>query len=469
MESIEDLRSGFSVLETDFRYLSEVIESVTAKFQGRNQLPPILYLEHFSQKIEANLRNIRQNLNQIYRISGSASTVELLRRVHYVHHLMVELNSDMSFLESFVNQRISGTAVPLEFIHYAPSVPFEITTMQKILIAADCVCRSFFEDILGRSWLEKEKCVPSSYFGESYAISPVNCITQIPLSDRYRCRFWPIISHEVAHVKIVQLIRQKSRPFLEILFEISQALQEWPLEIRASFSTQQVIELMCDLIGTHICGPSFAIATAESLRPELPLREPSSPTDPFCLGGALDLIWAIRSKYKHPPNDVRISLVLKVIENAGIQDPWLYSIKDFVVNKYQELMQSVDLIKLNVFLDVYESVVSQRFDAILDFLDSEFPSSFREEQWKKTKEKWDDAKFCSYWADYPDDKKRKSISPTELLNLVWLDRKARYDNSAKHNLAKFSDEHRNGTTLFPYVVESLCSYYSKHYVDLRIS
>jgi len=460
LESVEELRSSLTLIGSDFAHLTRVIESESRKYLDRKQFPPISYLEHFASQIKININKIKEQCDDLRRTLDSGNTLEALRLIHYVQYMIHELNSNMSFLENFVNQRLSGTATPLEFTHYSPSIPFEITTMQKIFIAADCVCLNLFDNILGQEWLQREKCVPSSFFGEGYRISTVNYITQIPLSDKYRGRFWPIIAHEAAHVKIVELIRQGNEPFLQILFDISNALQQWPLEINSSNSKRQTIELFCDLIGTHICGPSFANASAESLRPELPLKEnSSSPSEPFILGEASSLMWAFRNLYTHPPNDVRISLILKMLEYENIKEAWLYSLKDFINQKNEACSSSYSLFKLNTFLRIYENVVSDRFDEIFGFIQGIFPAGYTKEKWENTKEQWKKTEFCGHWITNPTGV-AKSMSPIDLLNLIWLDRKASFDNIKSPNLWKLFDKRKKETKLFPYVVKSLCSHHS---------
>jgi len=445
MESIDELRSKLSFLKTDFYYLSSWIGAICKKYIEKSYSLPIPNPTHFTRQIKNEIEKVQEKFQDLCNAFRNQEIIKSLLLAYNVERILNSLNSDISFLQQFINQRISTSSVPIEFVHYFKGNLFEISTFNKVYTCADCVLTDFFVKIMGTEWVRNKKCFPVTFFGEDYQIGRVNYITQIPLADSYRCRFWPILAHEVSHIKIFELIDSENAIFLDLLYDMRDELKRWPVSISSIVVTKQIIELLCDLIATYISGPAYLNASAERLRPEIPIKLHD---DTLIFGKHDALVNAIQRYYTHPPNDLRIHAMLRmVVDYLKIEDGWVQSLGDYVKLKNSELSENN---RSGTFLYFYESCVDSFFDEIYSFLNSIIPESFtlNSSKWKQIKANYYNKNF-------------ENSDPTELLNIIWLDRNRSFHSLKRQMLNNVLKRRRIETKLFNTIMKYLYDYYSK--------
>lgn len=451
LESVEELRSNLSLMKTDFYYMKSCIENENRKYYEKKQLPPIPNPKHINGQIESEIEKISNNMKDLESQYSTNNTSETLRLLLQVNMLLNELNSNLSFLQSLVNQRFVSSSTPIEFIHYFHSDTMSMATIRDVQIAADCVLGDFVKKIMGHDWMTLNKYTPLTFFAEDYQIGNLNYIAQIPLSDRYRCRFWAILCHEVAHIKISELLKNRDPLFITLFTDIQNELLKWPLNFQKSSAQKQIIELFCDLIAAYVCGPAFLNASAERLRPDIPLR--INAQNNLIFGSEGELIESIRTCFSHPPNDVRIYTMLKLIVDVlGLNDGWICTLDDFVNFKNDELLGKG---RLFIFLDTYKKVIDLFFDEISSFMNTAFESN------SYSRTKWDAAKLRYEKNEF------RGNEPIDLLNLVWFDRNLSFQKGTFVELDDFFKSRENETKLFPIVVNYLCEYNSNHLMQKR--
>lgn len=442
LESREELRSRFSHLETAFRYLSKWVNATCNKYTTKGYSLPIPNPRHFDFEIQREIQNIRQKMDEMNVTFEADNVIEGLRLMRTVDMLLAILNSNLSFLEQFVNQRISSTAIPLEFVHYFQTGFFEISTLNKIYICGDCVLTAFFEKIMGAEWMETEKCFPVTFFGGEYQISQINYITQIPLADIYRCRFWSLLAHEVGHIKLLKLEGDQYQIFIDLLGDIRNKLIGPPMLIAHYFAERQIHELLSDLIGMYVCGPAYLNSAAERLRPLIPVE---CVNENLILAPEIECLARLRNRHIHPPTDIRIKAMLRMSSFLGFDDDWISSLGDFVKIKHSQYLNS-SIFKN--YITTYDDIIKDFFNQIISFIQAIIPQSnvFNHTNWETVK----NSNFETF------------NTPIDLLNMIWINRKKTFHFGEDTTYKDFFKRRKIEIKPFACVIKNLYDYYSKH-------
>lgn len=161
---------------------------------------------------------------------------------------------------------------------------------------------SLFLDIFGRTWVEtkerqREPWLPLAIVDEEYSVPTLAHVVNVPRVDLFSSRLWPMLAHEVAHLKVVQLFgdvtgivytHPKGEPLTAKVEQQLELLSIRPSDFRdirgcfeqlanavdadamsAILGQQQVrdlwwyshsIEFLCDAVSAYVMGPATLLS-----------------------------------------------------------------------------------------------------------------------------------------------------------------------------------------------------------------
>lgn len=217
-------------------------------------------------------------------------------------------------------------------------------------------------DEMGLPWL------PIALSGSEYGITPATGVARVPLLDLYRCRFWVLLAHEVAHLSFPD--RWKRDSFyvfwpdsqgervskspaweecfreLTLVFEKQHAEARRELQLgkcpewntvnvvpRDDYLARQLEEFMCDAFAAHIFGLSYLLA----LMAFAGIHETGTQ------GGCGVLL-----NHSHPPLLVRYNVLADALGRRGWQEELRSSGVAAVLEREQEKVSS----EVDVYLDL---------------------------------------------------------------------------------------------------------------------
>lgn len=193
--------------------------------------------------------------------------------------------------------------------------------------------------------------------GNNYSIDSFIPIIKIPRYSTWRIGIWPVIAHEIGHLKIGPQWRANAE-MRKIHFELSNSGHLNKIQ-----SLNQVIELLTDLVATRVMGPAYLY----SLVRVLPIF-----SHDVLKNSSFDIL-------SHPPINIRIFSILNLLKNRNINvhisiDNIGEFIGDFEIKGFR-----TNLIKVgwNENLINYCIKLSLKVDDISDFNKKEQENSYK--------------------------------------------------------------------------------------------
>jgi hypothetical protein len=449
LETIEAIQSKFRYAESELEYLGQSLES----HWKNNKASSLVFVQSYVLNQLVDLKNRTKDQLGIL-LNWESYCLDSLIDMQVVDEAVDDLLAEIRGFANLINQRVIG--IELEDPYYfSPS--FEVSSMQKVFSAVDILTFSYFQDIMGEAWLDNERCFPMCFFCDeaTYSINAVSKIVRIPVYDGYRCRFWPQLAHEVAHIKLREMWGNKYENTPSVIHNL--AVDVWQnLEVLPQNAITQIRELCCDWIATLIAGPAYTLAMLTSFgKPE-----------------SRRIAYSYKNVMSHPPNDVRNLASSKILEANGLSV--LNIIDQVQQEKDSSIRESARTLSASVdpadrskaaymsedwkFLKIYKELISEDFSRI----NSQLASYFQNDKLYNASD-WEDAKKCFKSLT---NNEAVETSPVQILNAAWLKRdysSQLYLGSqhGENTVRSFRNYHKYETKLYGPIVESLLRYSSR--------
>lgn len=494
-ESIDEMQSRLKSIKLECEHLSNYARVIQKKSKKKGFLLPF-DTSYLDQKIKEFIQVLEWRIGELEYVFPFQEELGINKIAHVMYDLRVDLDKlsvEHVLFQNLVEQRLKG--IEFENPSYFPSSASTISGLQKIYFAVDALLYELFREILGKEWMSKTGFFPSSYFGgDNYFISTIDYICRIPIYDAYRSRYWPILAHEVAHAKLHQL----SGEYRELLIELYpdeegdigdlidyDLILKYPLPSTSEFENfkqiklrkeifqevinkmfkigvgtavvpgasvriqtkhflySQVTELMADLIGVYVAGPSILLAYSTGMMPSF-YEYPNNVN--------------VMRTHTHPPTDSRIYIMQRLMEKInGIKD--FNYIEENVEEKIEE--NSVDD-EVTEFITYYNGLIpsfSKGVGAkINEFFKLVSPNSkFSKQDWEKLND------YQTQNVGYMDE-----LTPIELINLGWKKREKSFpDVSHDSDIKLFINRRYSEPKLFKIIIEKMYQYLTKVQIELE--
>jgi len=238
----------------------------------------------------------RKSLSRIS--DGQTLLAETLSIIHWAeNNLELVLRTERG-LENFLKLSRSES----EQVRQRYELPVFSPTVRRSLLAICTDLGNSFGELTDRfHWLPL--ITPSDDI--SWSINLLSSCLEIPRYSVWRIGLMPVISHELAHLKVESLVREvgKTREYLGDLVALLSTRAYVASKSKSLNITLQVIEMICDLLATRVAGPAFLYASLRIL--SMPSIEKVGPE--FELGSA------------HPPTHIRVIAMARMLEQQQIR------------------------------------------------------------------------------------------------------------------------------------------------------
>jgi hypothetical protein len=380
---------------------------------------------------------IEEHYINSYFLNGSddeeEETYEEHSRLSYTWQNLQRIDEQLFYIRNIVDQRLEGSQIP-EFFSFIPS-KYSISGSQSIYKATDALFEEiFFKTVLPKDFTKEKEfewLIPLTVFGSSYAIAPYMNIAFIPHVDSTRLRFWGILGHEIFHLKLdfmakasedfllrkdsilpafprlTNLLPQmipdfslsKVQNFLKNLSLIATAIYD-ELEVEAKSASDQLGELLCDVAGTLIGGPSYYYAFLSHF-------------------GFLEVDdWA---NISHPPDFVRAYIISNVLEEMKYPRE--------TVKEWFDVEDNRDYIDNFPFVKRYMRIIDYYQDEIIKCVKPYiFGDIFDYGKWENAITIYDEIEKLKDPINFEGD-----YTPLDLVNIGWLKRENKFKEIRKND------------------------------------
>lgn len=438
-ERAEEIRSRISVLNHTLMDLERDFYVVFDRFHSQAVPPPFL----FPVATFRRLRNHNERItNELESFNSDDNIFNISERLNQWNEETRGLLCEINRLQNVLSQRVSG--IGKAKIHERQAVcEVEYGGLSKAYTAVDVFTLDLVRRTFGSDWIREKKYIPISLFDDrGYMINLYSYVISIPYYDNFRSRFWPILAHEVGHILVRAQARQRGR--LNTVMLVGQDLLTEELRLSLSNASFQIAELTSDIISAYICPPSFLVGL-ECNSMVLPLETQRG------------LVVDYRFRYTHPPSDVRLYAMERVLELQGLLDcdESLQEIsgnaKVFLTRKNLTLGPDS-----SSFVEDYCDFAGEYAELVLDDLSQMGVQGFNCNNWKESVKLLTD----------PD---LESPSPVHTLASVWLKRLNKTKREGGLDFMAFCRNRQSETKTFEFAVKQMYKYYESRIVPrLRV-
>jgi len=377
-------------------------------------------------------------------------------------------------LQTLMEQRVVGNNIN-KIIEYNSNHQVEYCNMEKVYYAIDSVSYDLMQRMFSKQWIEEKSYVPISSFDQAgYRIFPITYQVVIPYHDIFRLRFWPILSHEMAHLWVYEFINEpinyikdeieKDFHFVPdtipeilksieqfnfnvdeiILFFLHSTMEFFGLlrkhnypEYAVTRPIAQFTEITSDIIATLVCGPCYPLAIS-SLFPILPGELTKTKNHPYKIDGFLDS--------SHPFSEARISSSFEILKLQNINqfDDIFNSNLLWFQNKNKKLFSD----ESSRFMEDYVTFFNKYAENLYEIIISQ-------NKLEPFSEK--DIKYLINMSENISDFSK--LTPVCLLNLAWLKRINKFKEDYTV-LEEYYDKKRNESKTFELIVNQMYNYYT---------
>jgi hypothetical protein len=476
------IRERYETIRSKISFIGSTLDSLSQSFWSifsfwKDNIPPFIFpsgafenlkIEYLRLKDEIEKRSDFIDKERFYILEFKNPDEHILNVILDQYRIEFEVNGLVERivkLSMSLSQRIAGSgAMKITESHFISQ--FEQGILMKAYQSLDALSFDLAERTLGNIWIKENKYIPFSIFGNSdYAIERGTFISSIPYEDTFRSRFWSIMAHEIAHILVfseTQKVEEYSKQdpkqisvsvFYDNLNPISRGVWDSVGEImnRLSWDNKyelaaisQAQELFCDIISVYVC--PCVIITASLILPHFYES----------YGGELR---KTLPTWTHPPIDARIFAMKAVLEQNGLLKripsfhDYIKSLVTFNERKANgivlnddvdddgqsgpEIMIEYNQIAQNIALE-YALPLVKEIKTITPF----------------THESLNNINKALKLDDYA------NLSPTEMINLLWIRRLGFIKFDSKLNMCTYYDKRRTEKTMFEKVINSFYKYYA---------
>ena len=437
LECIEEVRSRLVSIRSDFEFVTKELEAVSDSYQKRKQVPPCLFPERIVSLFRATFAQVEQHFQYLILLHNSSDLVQCVREIQRLNSEIGNLVCGLNALQGIAHQRLSSFGN--HQLEDNQSLPLEVFDKQKIYHAADALCYNIFDAIMGATWVRNRSYFPLTYFGDKYAVLLPHNIVEIASYDICRNRFWGKVAHEIGHMKIYE--ERRNKRYKKTLDQFVEDFASWPTNISPFTVQSQFIELLSDIIGVYVCGPSALLSALSSLPLDLPLYNDSS-------AQIMPSSWAIDAtrELSHPPLSIRITVMHEALKLADIEEKWMNPLAKYAKSR---TIEAPNLLKYGWFLLTYEAMIKEQVPQMYSLIEKLCGKKavYNQAKWNNARNVLKQLKTEST----PD------TTPIDILNAIWLSRK---DTFKSTNIATFLLNRRFEGKYFEVSVEKMVDWYS---------
>jgi hypothetical protein len=436
-ERIEELRSRISLLSCSLEMIRQDYWAIFHTFFIQNKTPPFVYPRSAFER----LNSLIEDLETISEHVNPDALPDTVYRCFVLDVETTRVLDELARLQNVLAQRISSLGT-MKLLEFQEILQIEYGIISKAYNAVDALTFELVEKILGPSWITDNSYTPISLFDSiGYAIDLYSNIISVPYYDSFRARFWPALAHEVAHI-LVNILAAQEGPFRAAMLDGVSRLLEI-LEYRfdspegREIASLQLTELTCDVIAAYAC-PASVLSACAIL--SLPFEEE-------------DAEGALKEAFKelsHPPSDVRIALMRKVLEKTGILEAdsnivnFLDGVAAFMAGKNFSLLTPSS----HEFINEYSEFAKNYSQEVVDLLPEVGVHAFKKDNWSVVRDAF----------EHPSETK---LSPIELICLDWIKRMKTTKNDGHLSLQDFFRKRKNETKIYEQMVNSMYDYYER--------
>lgn len=388
---------------------------------------------------------------------------------------IASLNRAVAFLSHAIENRLKGSEI-FQSSYFFPtqSSSYGFPDLHR---ASSCVLLEFFNLIYGHDWLnqadEPPPLVIFDYGG--YRVYSDIRVAIVPISDRYRMRFWVGLGHEAFHEKITTLFNNLELAILEdkpaikklnTIFRGSKIDYEEILKLKIKLTekigvissynqrhdseiiafqidkliSNQIQEIFCDIGSILLSGPADFLASCCLWAPRY-----KNPIYGFNIYFA---------EYAHPPEYVRLRIMLNVLKENRFPkndiDLWSSRIEEITGYDTKDNPSAVDRYK------GYIKIISENLDSIVSILHELIIETdyFDASDWEKAN--------CDYSDLMTHGEIDNPINAIDVLNMAWLKRQEVFEKiGRKGNISLFGEWHKRERKLYEH---ALC-YLTERYIQ----
>jgi len=468
LKRIEEQRSRLALIKSTFLHLAQNLKTIQRACVSKKLIPPILYSDLVFREFAERIDQLEINLE---RISINSDYGTIARQHRSLSSSIRGLMDTLARFQQLHDQRISGLHA-LKTIEYQPTLQSEYSLIGKVYNAVDALSYELMENCFGEKWIKEKQYVPLSLFGLEYSMLPLSetgpsCLITVPYYDCFRARFWPGLAHEVAHTMV-----ESNGPLLKCMkYELYDLVDVLVYEFKDQEDAQrtvenyiypQIVEVVCDIVSTYLCGPASLFSGSTMLNFSSRL-------------GYHTFYDAIRYS-THPPIEVRMTAMRKVLDLLNVSSS--YSSSEIILNGFQTFLEGKNIVPQD---QIQEFIGGYSEESFL-FDHTNLPGLIFD--YKKAIELFTssvvgvlkDSNLVPFngekWKDVTNTIKHGSLNglnPIQLMNVAWVVRLEKIVGDSNLEKKPFLDKRKSEMKLFEMLVHNMYRYYEREVVPKVIN